>query len=86
MVLKTAVLAPIPIPSVSTAAAVKAGVFLKRMPLNVSWGERNERLPVEAVTGNFLSMLELPPAAGRAFRDDDDSTAGGRVAMVWHRW
>jgi predicted permease len=48
----------------------------------VSWGGRNERLPVEAVTGNFFSMLELPPAAGRAFRDDDDSAAGGRVAMV----
>jgi predicted permease len=53
-----------------------------RMPMNVSWGERNERLPVEAVTGNFFSMLEMPPAAGRAFRDDDDSAAGGRVAMV----
>jgi hypothetical protein len=50
--------------------------------MNVSWGGRNERLPVEAVTGNFFSMLELPPAAGRAFRDDDDSIAGGRVAMV----
>jgi predicted permease len=53
-----------------------------RMPMNVSWEERNERLPVEAVTGNFFSMLEMPPAAGRAFRDDDDSAAGGRVAMV----
>jgi hypothetical protein len=29
MVLKIAVLTPIPIPSVSTAAAVKAGVFLR---------------------------------------------------------
>jgi len=53
-----------------------------RMPLNVAWGGHNERLPVEAVTGNFFSMLELPPAAGRAFRDDDDSIAGGRVAML----
>jgi predicted permease len=53
-----------------------------RMPLNVSWGRRNERLPVEAVSGNFFAMLELPPAAGRTFRDDDDSPASGRVAMV----
>ena len=53
-----------------------------RMPMNVSRGERNQRLPVEAVTGNFFSMLEMPPAAGRAFRGDDDSAAGGRVAMI----
>jgi predicted permease len=64
-----------------TAAFQRLSAFV-RMPLNVSWGGRNERLPVEAVTGNFFSMLELPPAAGRAFRDDDDSIAGGRVAMV----
>ena len=53
-----------------------------RMPMNVSRGERSQRLPVEAVTGNFFSMLEMPPAAGRVFRDDDDSFAGGRVAMI----
>jgi predicted permease len=64
-----------------TATFQRLSAFV-RMPLNVSWGGRNERLPVEAVTGNFFSMLELPPAAGRAFRDDDDSAAGGRVAMV----
>jgi predicted permease len=64
-----------------TTAFQRLSAFV-RMPLSVSWGGRNERLPVEAVTGNFFSMLELPPAAGRAFRDDDDSIAGGRVAMV----
>jgi predicted permease len=53
-----------------------------RMPVNVFWQSRSERLPVEAVTGNFFTMLEMAPAAGRAFRDDDDSAAGGRVAMV----
>jgi predicted permease len=53
-----------------------------RVPMNVSWGERSQRLPVEAVTGNFFSMLEMPPAAGRVFRDSDDSADGGRVAMV----
>ena len=64
-----------------TATFQRLSAFV-RMPLNVSWGDRNERLPVEAVTGNFFSMLELPPAAGRAFRDDDDSIAAGRVAML----
>jgi predicted permease len=64
-----------------TAAFQRLSAFV-RMPLNVAWGGRDERLPVEAVTGNFFSMLELPPVAGRAFRDDDDSIAAGRVAMV----
>jgi predicted permease len=64
-----------------TATFQRLSAFV-RMPLNVSWGGRSQRLPVEAVTGNFFSMLELPPAAGRAFRDDDDSAAGGRVAMI----
>jgi predicted permease len=53
-----------------------------RMPLNVAWRRRNGRLPVEAVSGNFFSMLELPPAGGRSFRDGDDSAANGRVAMI----
>ena len=64
-----------------TTAFQRLAAFV-RMPMNVAWGGRNQQLPVEAVTGNFFSMLELPPAAGRAFRDDDDSLAGGRVAMV----
>jgi predicted permease len=53
-----------------------------RMPLNVSWKGRDQRLPVEAVTGNFFSMLALHPTAGRAFGDDDDSSAGEPVAMI----
>ena len=48
-----------------------------RMPMNVEFAGRSERLPVEAVTGNFFPMLELAPASGRAFREDEE-----RVAMV----
>jgi predicted permease len=48
----------------------------------VEWRNRNQRLPVEAVTGNFFSMLELPPVAGRTFRESDDAMNSGLVAMI----
>ncbi|MDE3198348.1 MAG: ABC transporter permease, partial [Acidobacteriota bacterium] len=48
-----------------------------RMPMSVEVEGRAARLPVEAVTENFFSMLQLAPAAGRAFREGDS-----RVAMV----
>ncbi len=53
-----------------------------RMPLNISWRGSNQRLPVEAVTENFFSMLGLNPSAGRAFRKRDDSLASQPVAMI----
>jgi putative ABC transport system permease protein len=53
-----------------------------RMDLNVEWRGSHQRLPVEAVTGNFFSMLELPPIAGRTFRDTDDSTSSSPVALI----
>ncbi len=56
-----------------------------RLPMNVALshaGQPSQRLPVEAVTGNYFSMLEMAPAAGRAFRNDDDSPAGTSVAML----
>jgi predicted permease len=53
-----------------------------RMPLNVARNGQSERLPVEAVTGNYFSLLEMAPAAGRLFRNDDDSPAGLRVALL----
>ncbi|HZL56648.1 MAG TPA: hypothetical protein VFC21_06195, partial [Bryobacteraceae bacterium] len=38
-----------------SAAFQQLSAFV-RMPLNVRWLERSERLPVEAVTGNFFAM------------------------------
>ena len=73
-----------------TATFQQLAAFV-RMPMNVAFagnvapgnaGQPTERLPVEAVTGNYFSMLEMAPAAGRAFRNDDDSAAGSGVAML----
>jgi predicted permease len=64
---------------VTTFQALSAFV---RMPLNVFWNGSNQELPVEAVTGNFFSMLALSPVAGRTFRDEDDSLASQPVAMI----
>ncbi|HEY3458116.1 MAG TPA: ABC transporter permease [Bryobacteraceae bacterium] len=63
---------------VTTFQALSAFV---RMPANVFWNGRNQELPVEAVTGNFFSMLALSPAAGRTFRDEDDYLASQPVAQ-----
>jgi hypothetical protein len=53
-----------------------------RLPLTVFWNGNSQQLPVEAATGNFFSMLALSPAAGRTFRDEDDSLASQPVAMI----
>lgn len=54
-----------------------------RLPLNLTIGEHAERIPVEAVTANYFSMLELPPVQGRAFRAEDDASAtAAPVAMI----
>jgi predicted permease len=49
-----------------------------RMPLNINWNGTNQRLEVECVTPNFFSMLQLQPAAGRAFNETDNSS----VALI----
>ncbi|HEY6989649.1 MAG TPA: ABC transporter permease [Bryobacteraceae bacterium] len=64
---------------VTTFQALSAFV---RIPANVFWNGRNQELPIEAVTGNFFSMLGLSPVAGRTFRDEDDSLASQPVAMI----
>jgi hypothetical protein len=53
-----------------------------RMSLNVKTPGLNQPLPVEAVTGNFFSMLQLPPVAGRMFQNQDDSAAAPPVALI----
>ncbi len=45
-----------------------------RLPLKVKTGGLISKMPVEAVTPNYFSMLGLPMAAGRAFSSDDRDT------------
>jgi putative ABC transport system permease protein len=52
-----------------------------RLPLDVTFDQRVERVPVEAVTDNYFEMLEIPPLAGRTIGGEDESD-GGPVATV----
>ncbi len=42
-----------------------------RLQFNLNVGGHVERIPVEAVSGNYFDMLQLAPLAGRALREDD---------------
>ena len=42
-----------------------------RLPLNLIVGDSTERISVEAVSGNYFSMLELPPFLGRTFAAEE---------------
>lgn len=42
-----------------------------RLQFNLNVGGHAERIPVEAVSGNYFDMLQLAPLAGRALREDD---------------
>ena len=53
-----------------------------RLPLNVSLGGRAERISIEAVTGNYFAMLELPPLIGRALGESDDAPGPAPAAMI----
>ncbi len=54
-----------------------------RFPLNLTIGEYTERLPVEAVSADYFSMLELPSLLGREFTPEDTASSSAvPVAMV----
>ena len=54
-----------------------------RFPLNLTIGEYTERIPVEAVSADYFSMLKLPPLTGRAFTPGDgESSSAVPVVMV----
>ncbi len=54
-----------------------------RLPLRFTAGEHTDRIPVEAVTTNYFSMLRLPPLLGRAFRaQDGENWRTSPAAMV----
>jgi predicted permease len=54
-----------------------------RLQLNVQiGGEASERISVEAVSGNYFSMLRVPPLGGRALEPADDAPGAAPVAMI----
>ncbi len=44
-----------------------------RLQFNLAVDGHAERVPVEAVTGNYFDMMKLAPLAGRVLREDDDT-------------
>ena len=52
-----------------------------RLPLDVTFDQRVERVSIEAVTDNYFDMLEIAPVAGRTIGGEDESD-GAPVATV----
>jgi predicted permease len=50
--------------------------------MNVSYGDQNERVRGELVTGNFFDVLGVKPWVGRLFTQDDDRTPGAHPVAV----
>ncbi len=59
-----------------------------RLPLNLTIGQHTEHVPVEAVTANYFSMLDLAPLKGRPFAESGRDSAGFPNALIsedlWH--
>jgi macrolide transport system ATP-binding/permease protein len=51
-------------------------------PMNLTEGERPERVWGSIVTGNFFEVLGVRPAAGRTFLPDEDTTPGTHPVVV----
>ena len=57
------------------------------VPMNVSYGEQNERVRAELVSGNYFQVLGVSPLVGRLFTQDDDQTPGAHpVAVISYRY
>src|SRR4030095_4714571 len=50
--------------------------------MNVSYGDQNERVRGELVSGNFFQVLGVQPWAGRLFTQEDDVTPGAHPIAV----
>ena len=62
---------------------VFSGVFARGgTQMNVSYGDQNERVRGELVSGNFFEVLGVRPWAGRLFTQDDDRTPGAHDVAV----
>jgi putative ABC transport system permease protein len=53
-----------------------------RFPLNLTIGQYTAHVPVEAVTPNYFSMLDLAPLAGRPFAENDGDVDGFQNALI----
>jgi predicted permease len=57
--------------------------------LNLTGGDQAERVTGARVTGNFFSMFDVPPAAGRYFGPSEDQPGSSPVAVIsfglWQR-
>lgn len=62
------------------SASFQAMSVYVRLAMKLGIGDRAERLPAEAVSSNYFSMLQLTPLLGRAFEPSDDSS--GAVPAV----
>jgi predicted permease len=50
--------------------------------MNVSYGDQNERVRGELVSGNFFEVLGVRPWVGRLFTQEDDRTPGAHPVAV----
>ncbi len=50
--------------------------------MNVNYGDQNERVRGELVSGNFFDVLGVRPWVGRLFTQDDDRTPGAHPVVV----
>ena len=50
--------------------------------MNVSYGDQNERVRGELVSGNYFDVLGVRPWAGRLFTQDDDREPGAHPVVV----
>src|ERR1044072_9463564 len=62
---------------------VFSGVIARRgAAMNISYGDRTERVHGELVSGNFFEVLGVRPWAGRLFTQDDDRTPSAHPVAV----
>jgi predicted permease len=50
--------------------------------MNVNFGDQNERVSSDLVSGNYFEVLGIRPWAGRLFTQDDDRIPGGHPLAV----
>jgi predicted permease len=62
---------------VFTGVIARAGV-----QMNVNYGELNERVSSDLVSGNYFDVLGVRPWAGRLFTPEDDRTPGAHPVAV----
>ncbi|MGE5321373.1 MAG: ABC transporter permease [Actinomycetota bacterium] len=62
---------------------VFSGLLARRaLPLSISGLGKTERASGELVTGNYFETLGIPPAMGRVFGPQDETTAGANPVAV----